>query len=288
MSRQVNHAISEPEITPWGQVFLLVGAGVVAAFQVGKAPFLRIKNLILPAIVGLALFTTTACPPRMIEVDGHRVFNPEYLWYLESEDRYRWQKPDQVIVALELSEGDVIADIGAGGGYFTEKFSKRLGKSGHVYAVDVQDIMITLLKERVNRVKLDNVTVIKGRFETPMLPSKSVDIAFFSSVYKEINARIEYMKEVRKTLKRDGRVAILEFYRNGVFPGPEYGDRMYQSQVIEELEKAGFVLTKSFDFLPKEYFLVFGIKDDATVQGAKVHRKSESRFPTMNAESLNQ
>ncbi|MBL7203904.1 MAG: methyltransferase domain-containing protein [Desulfobacteraceae bacterium] len=273
--------ITRPERTPWGQVFLLMGTGVVAAFQVGKAPFLQIKNLILLAIVGFVFITATACPPRMIKVNGHRIFNPEYLWYLESEDRYRWQKPDQVIEALELSEGDIIADIGAGGGYFTEKFSKRVGKSGHVYAVDVQDIMITLLKERVNKDKLDNVTVIKGRFETPMLPSKSVDIAFFSSVYKEISERIEYMKEVRKSLKRDGRVAILEFYKDGGFAGPEYGDLMYESQVIEELEKAGFVLTRSFDFLPEEYFLLFGIKDDATVQesniqGLKVHRKSES------------
>ena len=67
---------------------------------------------------------------------------------------------------------------------------------------------------------------------------------------------------------------------------------MYESQVIEELEKAGFVLTRSFDFLPQEYFLVFGIKDNATVQesniqGLKVYRKSESRFQTKNAESLN-
>jgi len=251
MSKETNHGISEPERTPWGPVFLLV------------------------AIVGLALFTTTACPSRMIEVNGHRVFNPEYLWYLESEDRYRWQKPDQVIEALELSEGDVIADIGAGGGYFTEKFSKRVGKKGHVYAIDIQDVMITLLKERVNKDKLDNVTVIKGRFETPMLPSKSVDIAFFSSVYKEISERIGYMKEVRKSLKRNGRVAILEFYKDGGFVGPEYGDRMYESQVIEELEKAGFILTRSFDFLPKEYFLLFGIKDGATVQESKVHRKSQ-------------
>lgn len=241
MSKKANHPISEPDRTPWGQVFLLV------------------------AIVGFLFITATACPPRMIEVDGHRVFNPAYLWYLESEDRDRWQKPDQIIEALELSEGDVIADIGAGGGYFIEKFSKRVGQSGHVYAVDVQDIMITLLKERVNKDKLNNVTVIKGRFETPLLPSKSVDIAFFSSVYKEINERIEYMKEVRKCLKRCGRVAILEFYKDGGFAGPEYGDRLYEYQVIEELEKAGFVLIRSFDFLPQEYFLLFEIKDHATV-----------------------
>jgi len=198
----------------------------------------------------------------MIEVDGHRIFNPEYVWYLESKKRDRWQKPDQVLDALELSEGDVIADIGAGGGYFTEKFSKRVGKSGHVYAVDVQDTMITLLKNRVRKNKLDNVTVIKGRFENPMLPPKAIDIAFFSSVYKEIDGRIKYMKEVRKSLKRNGRVAILEFYKRRAFVGPEFVDLLDKSQVLEELEKAEFNLTQSFDFLRKEYFLVFEMKDD--------------------------
>ncbi|MBW2202901.1 MAG: hypothetical protein JRF52_02075, partial [Deltaproteobacteria bacterium] len=69
MSKEANHTISEPERIPWGQVFLLV------------------------MIVGFVFITATACAPRMIEVDGHRVFNPEYLWYLESEDRDRWQKP---------------------------------------------------------------------------------------------------------------------------------------------------------------------------------------------------
>ncbi len=197
----------------------------------------------------------------MIEVEGHRIFNPAYLWFLESEQRDKWQKPDQVIEALEVFEGDVVADIGAGGGYFTEKFSKAVGRNGHVFAVDVQDIMISRLKERVRANKLDNVTVIKGKFETSTLPAKAIDIAFFSSVYKEIDGRIEYMKQMRKSLKKGGRVAILEFYKQPELVGPEFVDRMYEKQVLEEMETAGFYLTKSFDFLPKEYFFVFGIKE---------------------------
>ncbi|OEU52250.1 MAG: hypothetical protein BA861_10180 [Desulfobacterales bacterium S3730MH5] len=229
-------------------------------FHILKRSLLRIRNLIPLAIAGLVLITTASCPSRMIEVDGHRIFNPQYLWYLESKDRDRWQKPDQVLEALGLSEGDIIADIGAGGGYFAEKFSKRVGRSGHVYAVDVQDIMITRLNNRARKNKLDNVTVTKGRFETPMLPPNAIDVAFFSSVYKEIDGRIKYMKEVRKSLRSGGRVAILEFYKDRGFVGPEFGDRMDESQVLEELEKAGFTLIQSFAFLPKEYFLVFGMK----------------------------
>lgn len=201
--------------------------------------------------------TSAACAPIMIEVEGHRVFNPEYLWYLESEQRDRWQKPDQVIQALQLSEGAVIADIGAGGGYFTERFSKEAGRVGHVYAVDVQDIMVAKLNERVKNKNLENVTVIRGKFETPMLPLQAVDIAFFSSVYKEIDNRIQYMKEVRRSLKPDGWVAVIEFYKDRGFVGPEFADRLNETQIIDEMEKAGFVLIQRFDFLPREYFLLF-------------------------------
>jgi ubiquinone/menaquinone biosynthesis C-methylase UbiE len=229
----------------------------------------RTPDLIRLAIACFVLISAASCEPKMIEVEGHRVFNPAYLWFLESKHRDKWQKPDQVIEALEVSEGNVIADIGAGGGYFTEKFSKAVGKSGHVFAVDVQDIMISRLKERVRANKLDNVTVIRGKFETPMLPAKAIDIAFLSSVYKEIDGRIEYMKEMRKSLKKSGKVAILEFYKHLELVGPEFTDRMYEKQVLEEMETAGFYLTQSFGFLPKEYFLVFGIKDDALVKSQK-------------------
>ena len=222
------------------------------------APSRYLKSLIRLTLMSLMLASALACAPRMIEVEGHRVFNPEYLWYLESDNRYQWQKPDQVIQALQIHKGDVIADIGAGGGYFTERFSKRVGELGHVYAVDVQDIMIDQLKKLVKNHKLENVTIIKGEFENPMLPLHAVDIAFFSSVYKEIDERIRYMKEVRRSLKPDGRVAIIEFYKDRGLIGPEIQDRLYETQVIDEMKKAGFVLIRRFDFLPKEYFLLFG------------------------------
>ena len=221
--------------------------------------FLPGHVLIRLTVAWLLCMTGASCAPRMIEVEGHRVFNPEYLWYLESDKRYEWQKPDQVIQALQVSEGAVIADIGAGGGYFTERFSKKVGRFGHVYAVDVQDVMITRLKERVENHNLENVTVIKGKFKTPMLPSHAIDIAFFSSVYKEIDDRIPYMKEVRRSLKPGGRVAVIEFYKDRGLIGPELADRLCETRVIDEMKEAGLVLIEHFDFLPKEYFLLFGI-----------------------------
>lgn len=194
----------------------------------------------------------------MKDYAGHRVFNPMYLFYLEWGLRDKWQKPDEVITALELPPSAVVADIGAGGGYFTEKFSAAVGPSGRVYATDVQEVMIKRLGKRVGRRGLGNVSVVRGGFHDTMLPESCCDLAFFSSVYKEIDARISYMRNVRRILKPGGRVAILEYRRDVDAPGPEPGSRLAQEQVIDEMQSAGFVLLKSLDFLPREYFLVFG------------------------------
>ena len=214
--------------------------------------------------MGLAIclvWGCVSCGPTVIDYQGHRIFNPNYLFYLESERRDKWQKPDEVIKALEISKTAVVADIGAGGGYFTEKFSKYLGPAGHVYATDVQDIMIEKLKERVTKRQLKNVEVIRGNFDDPMLPKCSCDVVFFSSVYKEINGRIDYMKKIKTALKPGGRVAIIEFLPGLETLGPPMNMRLQPEQVIQELSAASFKLVKSYDFLPREYFLIFALTD---------------------------
>jgi FkbM family methyltransferase len=189
---------------------------------------------------------------------GHDVFNPVYLFYLESPSRDEWQKPDEVLHALAVPKGAVVADIGAGGGYFTEKLARDVGASGHVYATDVQKTMLRKLRKRVQKNGWTNVSVIEGAFDDPNLPADSCDLVFFSSVYKEIDDRILYMEKVRKAMKEAGRVAILEYRPDAEGPGPPRHHRLAASQVIEELDAAGFVLLQRFTFLPREYFLVFG------------------------------
>jgi len=208
-------------------------------------------------LLGILMFLAAACAPVMRNYQGHHVFNPVYLFYLESRDRDAWQKPDEVIQALALPPGASVADVGAGGGYFTEKLARAVGSSGRVYATDVQPVMIRKLQRRVDERSLTNVTVIHSGFDDPGLPAQSCDLAFFSSVYKEIDGRVEYMKRLRYALKTDGRVAILEYRPNADAPGPEKKDRLPESQVIDELEAAGYRLGQRFEFLPREYFLIF-------------------------------
>jgi len=213
-----------------------------------------------------------ACAPFMIEYEGHRVFNPYYLFYLESEKRDKWQKPNEVLDALKISKTAMVCDIGAGGGYFTERFSIYLGSSGHVYATDVQEVMIQELRERVEDRGLENVEVLHAAFDDPTLPEARCDLVFFSSVYKEISGRVDYMEKVGKALRPGGRVAIIEYRPAAVALGPPLDARLRREEVIEELASAGFVLIEEHNFLPREYFLIFsllGHDKAASAQGGR-------------------
>jgi ubiquinone/menaquinone biosynthesis C-methylase UbiE len=220
----------------------------------------RVRALLVACLLA---FTSTGCLSVMRDYDGHRVFNPIYLFYLESEERAAWQKPDEVIQALALPPGACVADIGAGGGYFTERFSRVVGDSGRVFATDVQPVLLRKLEKRVAKQSLTNVTVIHAAFDDPTLPERSCDLAFLSSVYKEIDGRVEYMQRLRRALKAGGRVAVLEYRPGADARGPQKKDRLAESQVLQEMAAAGYRLTERFDFLPREYFLVFQVAEPA-------------------------
>ncbi len=205
--------------------------------------------------VWLVCLLTTACSPMMIEFEGRRLYNPDWAWALDVR-REAWQQPDEVLRALALPDDAVVADIGAGGGYFTERFSRELVR-GHVYATDVQPGMITQLQERVRERELDNVTVVRGDFDDPGLPPACCDLVFFSSVYKEIEDRVAYMRRVRPLLREGGRVVILEFRPGSPGPGPPDAMRLSVDAIVGELRPAGFALVERHDFLPRESFLVF-------------------------------
>ena len=213
----------------------------------------RIAGGALLALASLLL----GCPAIMVEREGHRVFNPFYLGYLDSASRDAWQHPERVLDALALAPDAIVADVGAGSGYFTERIARRLDEGGLVYATDVQPEMLERLRERVADTGLENVVVVAARFDDPSLPQGCCDLALFSSVYKEIDARVAYMQKLRGVLRPGGRVAILEFRPDARGPGTPRADRLPAERVIEELAAAGFALREQHDFLERQYFLVF-------------------------------
>jgi ubiquinone/menaquinone biosynthesis C-methylase UbiE len=151
-----------------------------------------------------------------------------------------------------------VADIGAGGGWFTVRLSRRVGPNGLVYAQDVQAPMLDAIRRRVDREGLANVRTIRGDAADPRLPHGIVDAALIVDAYHEFNDAPAMLKGVAAALRPDGRLGVINFTKAGGGPGPPPDERVDEARVIEEAHAAGLRLLRRETFLPFQYFLVFG------------------------------
>lgn len=193
--------------------------------------------------------------------DGNTVFGSynEYRQVrIEEPGRKEWQKPEKVVGNLLIKNGDWIADIGAGTGYFTVLFSEKAGKNGRVFAVDVDPEMINFFKERALKENLDNIEYILSPPDNPLLPKSSFDLIFISDTYVFLENRNQYLQLLKDALKEDGRIAVISFHVTSKpeFPPPP-SKRIPKEGVTGEFLKAGFKLESEHFFLPYQYFLVF-------------------------------
>ena len=180
-------------------------------------------------------------------------------WAYQGIDRDQWQQPDKVIAALQIREGDEIADLGAGGGYFTFHLAKATGAQGKVYAVDVDNGTNQLIAARAKKDGLDNVATILAKSNDPLLPKSGVDLIFTSNTYHHFDNRVVYFSNLRQYLKPGGRIAIIDFDRRAWLEGLL---RHYTpSEFIKrEMEQAGFRLEQELTFLDRQSFLIFAPK----------------------------
>lgn len=181
----------------------------------------------------------------------------EWERILENPQRDAWQKPVEVVEALEISPGDAIADIGAGTGYFSVRLAQAVGESGKLYAVDVQQDLIDRLGERAREGGLPQLTPVLGAFDDPKLPAESLDLIFICDVVHHIENRQGYYAKLASALKRGGRLAIVDFYKRNLPVGPPPKMKIAREAMIEELRTAGFRLVGEHKFLSHQYFLLF-------------------------------
>ena len=178
--------------------------------------------------------------------------------WLERPGRDEEQRPDEVVRRMGLRDGDVVADIGAGTGYFTRRLAKAVAPRGRVYAVDIQPEMIGLLKNNVEKAGLTNVVPIIGTAEDPKLPADSLDWILLVDVYHEFQQPKAMLARMREALRSKGRVALVEYRLEGTSAAhisPEH--RMSPEQVLAEWQPAGFRLVAREEFLPTQHFFVF-------------------------------
>jgi len=170
--------------------------------------------------------------------------------------RDSWQQPDRVVESLALFPGASVADLGAGGGYFTWRLADAVGESGRVYAVDVDSEMTSHIEEQSQEEGYANVQPILAEFDDPLIPEGGVDLIFTCNTYHHFEAREEYFRRVAKYLRPGGRLAIIEHTSEGwtqrLFP------HFTEPEVIRaEMEAAGYRLVEAFDYLDRQSFQVF-------------------------------
>jgi SAM-dependent methyltransferase len=186
-----------------------------------------------------------------------RLFPPEDLGDLEGPDRDAWQMPDAVMDAMGIADGSAVADIGAGGGWFTVRLARRVGPNGIVYAEDVQPQMVEAIRRRVDREGLRNVRALKGDTADPRLPPDSVDAVLIVESTQEFADAVELLRRLAAALRPGGRLGIINSRVEGGGPGPRPEERVDEQRVIREAGSAGLRLVRRETFLPFQYFLIF-------------------------------
>lgn len=174
----------------------------------------------------------------------------------EGIGRDAWQKPDQVVARLDIRPGAQVADIGAGGGYFTFRLADAVGPGGRVYAVDVDDDMIEYLRARAEREGRSNVEVVRGEFGDPLLPDGRIDLVFTCDTYHHLANRTEYFTRLRADLAPGARVAILDYNGTSWF-ARTFGHGTPKQTILDELTAAGYRLVADDDLIDRQSFLVF-------------------------------
>jgi ubiquinone/menaquinone biosynthesis C-methylase UbiE len=177
--------------------------------------------------------------------------------WLERSDREATEQPEKVLDALKIAPGSVVADIGAGTGYFSVRLAKRVGPQGRVLATDIQPQMLAFLKENVQAAGIHNIEPILCTPTDAKLPEGQLDLALMVDVYHELADPEETVAQVRRALKPDGRLVLVEYRGEDANVPIKPEHRMTLAQVRAELEPMGFRLQDVFEFLVYQRVIVF-------------------------------
>lgn len=190
---------------------------------------------------------------------SHRRFDDVEHWVrvFDDPERARWQRPAEVVAALGLAEGTVVADVGAGTGYFSRFLAAAVGPRGTVFAAEVEPALVVHLRDRARRERTPNVVPVLIPPDRPGLPPGLVDLVLLVDTYHHIDDRLAWLERLHDVLRPEGRVAIVDWEKRPAPVGPELAHKLAREQVVEEMAMRGFVLTAAPELLPYQYLLIF-------------------------------
>lgn len=203
------------------------------------------RLLSLLAVVGASALAQVHDQPHARHMSAET-----YARVLDDPSREEWQKPHEVVQALALKPDEVVADIGAGTGYFARRFARH---AGTVYAVDIDPKLLAI----VSKSAVANLRTVLGTANDPQLASASVDTVFICNVLHHLDNRSAYIEKLKAALKPAGRVVVLEFHQGRLPVGPPDEMKIPEAALVGEFRKAGLEVTRRHGFLPYQYFLEF-------------------------------
>jgi len=220
---------------------------------------------LLFGFLSLVLVSVSVHAQDAVKRDQHQMHGlhndpKSYIGALEDPKRDAYQKPHEVIHALGLKPGEIVADIGAGSGYFTFHLARHVGAKGKVYAVDVSPDMIRHVNRRIRETKASNVVSILADADDPLLPDQSVNRFFICDVWHHVENQTKYLSLMKKMLKPGGEIVLIDFHKKELPFGPPMQMKIAREDMIKQMAANGFGLSKEHTFLPHQYFLVFAPK----------------------------
>ena len=180
--------------------------------------------------------------------------------WLDRDERDREEATELSLRLLEVQRGSVVADIGAGSGYYATRLARLVGPDGRVYANDIQPAMLDILRARIERERLSNIELVLGTPTDPRLPRASVDLAILVDVYHEFSAPQVMLRRIRDALKPGGRLVLLEYRGEDPKVPILPAHKMTVSQARTEVEAEGFALTTVKEDLPWQHVLIFTVR----------------------------
>jgi ubiquinone/menaquinone biosynthesis C-methylase UbiE len=197
------------------------------------------------------------------EHKGHTVLDHSFadvdrwLKVFESPERDQWQQPAEVVKAMGVGPGSVVADIGAGTGYFAVHLARAVWPDGKVLAIDTEPNMVAFMEKRAADAGLDVLETVLADADDPHIPPGSTHRILLVDTYHHIHDRPGYFRRLKAALAPGGQVVVVDFLKKSLPVGPPPEHKMSRDEVVAEFEEAGYRLASEETFLPYQYFLFF-------------------------------
>lgn len=222
---------------------------------------------------------TAARLPRPLKRYMGRTIAPTMTFHgapwLTREERNREENTELLLENLGIEAGMTVCDLGCGNGYYTLELARRVGPTGKVLAVDIQPEMLHLLSERAKAEGISNIELIENTPIDPRLPEGSVDLLLLVDVYHEFAYPVHMLRQMRRALKPEGRIALVEFRAEDPLVPIKPLHKMTKRQILKEFPANGYKLVEEFDKLPWQHLMFFARDDEARIRSADADAETD-------------